>query len=51
MASWSGRWRLLRERRHDLGDDAGRRRALGMLARRGYEAEVAYEAIRRAAAD
>ena len=42
---------LLRERRHDLGDDAGRRRALGMLARRGYKAEVAYEAIRRAAAD
>ena len=42
---------LLRERRHDLGGDPGRRRALGLLARRGYEAEVAYEAIRRAAAD
>ncbi len=41
---------LLRERGADLGDDRGRSRALGLLARRGYDAELAYEAIRRAAA-
>ena len=28
-------------------DDRGRRRALGLLVRRGYDAEVAYEAVRR----
>jgi hypothetical protein len=28
-----------------------RQRALGLLARRGYDAEVAYEAIRRAGRD
>ncbi len=27
-------------------DDRGRRRALGLLVRRGYDAEVAYEAVR-----
>lgn len=42
---------LLRERGADLGDDRGRNRALGLLARRGYDSELAYEAIRRAAAD
>lgn len=29
------------------GDDRGRSRALGLLMRRGYESEAAYEAIRR----
>jgi regulatory protein len=33
-------------RRHDLGDEAGRGRALAYLARRGYELEIAYEAVR-----
>ena len=28
-------------------DDAGRERALGVLARRGYDLEVAYQAVRR----
>ena len=28
-------------------DDRGRQRALGLLVRRGYDAEVAYEAVRR----
>jgi regulatory protein len=28
-------------------DDRGRERALGMLARRGYDLELAYEAVRR----
>lgn len=41
---------LLRERGADLGDDRGRNRALGLLARRGYDADIAYEAIRCAAA-
>lgn len=40
--------RVLAEKRVDLGDDRGRRRAMGMLARRGYSAEDAYAAIRRA---
>jgi regulatory protein len=31
-----------------LNDDRGRRRAFGILARLGYEAEVAYDAIRAA---
>jgi len=30
-----------------LNDDGARRRALGVLVRRGYSPEVAYEAIRR----
>ena len=29
------------------GDDRARNRALGLLVRRGYAAEVAYEAVRR----
>ena len=40
---------LLERRGAQLGDDAGRSRALGFLTRRGYDYEVAYEAIRRAA--
>ena len=43
--------RLLAEKRVELGDDRGRSRALGMLARRGYSAEDAYAAIRRAGPD
>ncbi|UJA20133.1 RecX family transcriptional regulator [Thermoleophilia bacterium SCSIO 60948] len=35
--------------RGDLDTDAGRRRALSFLARRGFEAELCYDAIRRAA--
>lgn len=39
----------LLERRNDrLDEDAGRGKALAFLARRGYELEVAYEAVRRA---
>jgi regulatory protein len=38
--------RVLNERGADLSDDRGRQRALGLLARRGYEAEEAYAAIR-----
>ena len=41
---------LLRDRGAPLEDARERQRALGLLARRGYEAEVAYEAIRRARA-
>ncbi len=40
--------RVLAEKRVDLGDERGRGRAMGMLARRGYSAEDAYAAIRRA---
>lgn len=36
---------LLEERGADLSDDRGRNRALGLLARRGYALEVAYEAV------
>jgi regulatory protein len=43
--------RLLRDRGSALEAAAERQRALGLLARRGYEAEVAYEAIRRARRD
>jgi regulatory protein len=43
--------RLLSERGLDLSDERGRARALGLLARRGYEAEIAYEAINRSVAD
>lgn len=38
--------RVLLEKGSDLSDDRGRQRALGLLARRGYEAEEAYAAIR-----
>lgn len=41
--------RVLAEKGADLEDDRGRRRALGLLARRGYDAEQAYAAIRIAA--
>ncbi len=41
---------LLEGRGADLGDDRGRNRALGLLARRGFDSETAYEAIRRAGA-
>ena len=41
--------RVLLERGGELGDDRGRQRALGLLARRGFCAEDAYAAIRRAA--
>ena len=37
---------LLGERDHDLEDPAARQRALGLLARRGFSADDAYEAIR-----
>ena len=37
---------LLAVREIELSDDRGRTRALGFLTRRGYEYEVAYEAIR-----
>jgi regulatory protein len=39
---------LLRGRDADLGDEAGRGRALAYLARRGYDYEVAYQAVRLA---
>ena len=39
---------LLRDRGANLADPAERQRALGLLIRRGYDSEVAYEAIRRA---
>ena len=42
---------LLRDRGAPVEQPAERQRALGLLARRGYEAEVAYEAIRRARRD
>jgi regulatory protein len=38
---------VLTERGVTLADALERQKALGMLARRGYDAEVAYEAIRR----
>ena len=38
---------LLRDRGKDLEDALERQRALGMLVRRGYDSDVAYEAIRR----
>ena len=41
---------LLAERGEQLADDAARGRALAYLARRGFGSEVAYEAVRRAAA-
>jgi regulatory protein len=39
---------LLRDRDATLEDALERQRGLGMLIRRGYDSEVAYEAIRRA---
>lgn len=38
---------LLEGRRYDLTLERDRGRALGLLMRRGYESEVAYDAIRR----
>jgi regulatory protein len=38
---------LLRDRGGPPGDDSERARALSFLARRGYELELAYEALRR----
>jgi SOS response regulatory protein OraA/RecX len=38
---------LLTERGATLADALERQKALGLLARRGYDSEVAYEAIRR----
>jgi regulatory protein len=40
---------LLARRGQPLEDDTGRARALGFLTRRGYEYEIAYEAVRSAA--
>jgi regulatory protein len=38
---------LLRERGATLANALERQKALGLLVRRGYESEVAYEAVRR----
>jgi len=38
---------LGRRLRHPPADDAARQRALGLLVRKGYELELAYDAIRR----
>ena len=38
---------VLRDRGGDLEDERDRQRALGLLARRGFSSEDAYEAIRR----
>ncbi|MEZ5073663.1 MAG: regulatory protein RecX [Solirubrobacterales bacterium] len=43
--------RLIAARGEDLDDDRGRARALSHLTRRGYEYELAYEAVRRAERD
>jgi regulatory protein len=40
--------KLLIDRRTAVADDRDRERALGFLTRRGYEYEVAYDAVRRA---
>jgi regulatory protein len=37
---------LLRGRGGDVRDELGRARALGYLARRGYDTEIAYDAVR-----
>jgi regulatory protein len=37
---------VLCESGREVGDEAGRHRALGLLARRGYPLEVAYDAVR-----
>ncbi|MEK6277608.1 MAG: regulatory protein RecX [Actinomycetota bacterium] len=39
---------LLRERGATLADALERQKALGLLIRRGYQSETAYEAVRRA---
>jgi regulatory protein len=39
---------LVTRRRDDLSDAAGRARALAFLARRGYDCDIAYEAVRLA---
>jgi len=39
---------VLAERSPDLDDEAGRGKAFGFLVRRGFGADLAYEAIRRA---
>ena len=41
---------LLERKGGDLDSDVARGRALGFLTRRGYEYEIAYEAVRRHAA-
>ena len=46
-AELEGAQALLAERVAALEDDRDRRRALGLLARRGYASEIAFEAIRR----
>jgi regulatory protein len=38
---------LARRLREPPSDDAGRARALALLARKGYELELAYDAVRR----
>ena len=40
--------KVLARRGGPLGDNADRQRALAYLARRGYDYEIAYEAVRRA---
>ncbi len=42
---------LVRGKGEDLGDDKGCARSLALLTRRGYERELAYEAVRRARRD
>ena len=42
---------LLRERAAPLAEPSDRQRALGLLARRGYDADLAYEAILRAGSE
>ena len=39
--------KLLADRGASVGDEAARGRALAALVRRGYDSEVAYEAVRR----
>ncbi len=41
---------VLEERGAEIGDDRARNRALGLLVRRGFDSDTAYEAIRRAGA-
>ena len=43
--------KVLEERGADLSDDRGRNKALGLLSRRGYNAEDCYAAIRRKSSD
>ena len=37
---------MLGEGGREVADEAGRKRALALLARRGYPLEVAYDAVR-----